>query len=464
MGNGCNWDFSARERKRVSCSEVITSHIERIKSVNPSINAVTVLLEEEARLAAKELDRKLACGEPVGPLCGIPFTVKENIDLAGSSTTIGLPFLKDAVPLRSAPFVEQLIHAGAIPIGRTNLSEMGMRPHSDNPLRGATINPLNPSLTPGGSSGGDAAAISVGMTPFGVGNDYGGSLRTPAQFCGITSIKPSYGRVASFMSLMPEKPAICMQLFLSQGPMARSIGDLRLALFNMSGPDPRDPQWVPAPLIKEEKTGKPVIALVIDPANEGIDSVVEAEVRHAASIFESEGYIIEEVEPPSIMEAWKTYLELTGTELKVLMEQEVTQFLSQNLMTFLKYWSETVEINGPETYMQALASRNRIAREWAFFMEKYPVILGPVTTIEIPPVNFDILSRESAENFMHASRFAFPANLLGLPSLVMPAMETEQSSSAVQIISQRFREDLCLDTAEVLEKRRGKIIPVNPSI
>ncbi len=195
------WRWSAADlaqairTKQTSSREVVQAHLGRIAAVNDSIRAVTAVLDESALAAADAADRAVAAGEPLGPLHGVPITVKENIDLTGSANTEGAVALKDAVPPVDAPHVAQMKAAGAIPIGRTNLPDFGLRWHTDNELHGATRNPWNPARTPGGSSGGEAAALATGMTPLGMGNDYGGSLRWPSQCCGTAAIRPSLGRV-----------------------------------------------------------------------------------------------------------------------------------------------------------------------------------------------------------------------------------------------------------------------------
>lgn len=188
----------------VSCREVVDAHLARIDAVNPRINAVTVVLSESARAAANLADRVQRAGEALGALHGVPFTVKENVDCLGTPTTHGVRALAEAVPYSDAPVVARMKAAGAIPIGRTNLSELGLRLCTDNPLRGRTLNPLDPALTVGGSSGGDAAAVATRMTPIGLGTDIGGSLRIPAHCCGVATLKPTTGRIPFAASLPPK--------------------------------------------------------------------------------------------------------------------------------------------------------------------------------------------------------------------------------------------------------------------
>ena len=236
------------QKKEVSSQEVVKAHLDRIHEVNPKINAVTIVLEESALKMAKEADN--ASDEDRKRLFhGVPITIKENIDFVGTPTTNGLPFLAESMPPRNSPLVDRMLNAGAIPIGRTNMPEMGMRLDTDNPLRGRTFNPWNKEKTPGGSSGGEGAAIATGMSPFGIGNDIGGSLRNPAYCCGIASIKPSIGRIPFVRTIAPFEDMGISSAFLSDGPMARSVKDLRMGLSVMSGRHIDDPQSIDLSLI-----------------------------------------------------------------------------------------------------------------------------------------------------------------------------------------------------------------------
>ena len=182
---------------------MVEAHLARIDAVNPSLNAIVRRLDEQALAAADAADKALADGEGVGQLHGVPFTIKENIDLAGTPTTQAIVALAEAVAGTDAPVVERMRAAGAIPIARTNLPDLGLRLHTDSSLHGLTRNPWNPDVTAGGSSGGEASALASGMSPIGLGNDIGGSLRNPAHCCGIASIKPTTGVVPHATEIPP---------------------------------------------------------------------------------------------------------------------------------------------------------------------------------------------------------------------------------------------------------------------
>jgi amidase len=232
--------------REVSSREVVQAHLDRVDAVNPQLNAVVRLLPDQALAAADAADLTVADGTGIGPLHRVPFTVKENIDLAGTPTTQAVPALAEAVAPVDAPQVERLRAAGAIPFGRTNLPDFGLRVHIDSALHGLTRNPWNPQRSAGGSSGGEAAALATGMTPLGLGNDLGGSLRNPAHCCGVASIKPSTGAVPGATVIPPEDLPISFQLMAVEGVMARRIADVRAGFTAVAGQHPRDPLSVPA--------------------------------------------------------------------------------------------------------------------------------------------------------------------------------------------------------------------------
>jgi len=370
-------DLAAAIRaKRVSSREVVEAHLARIDAVNPAVNAVTVVLAEEARAAADAADSALARGADVGPLHGVPITVKENIDVAGSATTQGLVVLKDAVPPLDAPHITQLRAAGAITMARTNMPDLGLRYYTDNALRGPTKNPWEPTRTPGGSSGGEAAALATGMTPLGMGNDLGGSLRWPSQCCGTTALRTTYGRVAQASSIPPEDSTIVMQLMSVQGPMARHVRDLRLALSCMCGPDARDPRWTPAPL--QGPAPRPVrVAVTVDPAGEGVHPDVADGVRKAAAALRDAGYDVEEVEPPLVAEGRDLFAGLLVADLKTVLYPLLKPVASTDAVRFLDLVFSVVPELDYAGYVSGFARRSALARAWSIFMDRLPVGARP---------------------------------------------------------------------------------------
>jgi amidase len=446
---------------QVSSREVIEAHLRRIEAVNPAVNAVTVVLAEQALEAAKTADRWAAGGGDLPRLHGVPFTVKGSIDLAGTPTTQGLKALAGAYPARDAPHVERLKAAGAIPIGRTNLASFTVRWHCESELWGETVNPWNRSKTPGASSGGDAAALATGMTPLGVGGDGLGSLRWPAQCCGISALKPTLGRIPAAASIEPTGPPIGVQLTVVEGPMARRVADLRAALAVMAGPSWRDPWSAPAPLRGPEPARPIRIALVTDPAGQGTARQVQDGVQKAAAVLGGAGYAVEEAEPPSIAAAAQADLAMLNTpEFRAGLAM-LWSTLPANTQRFLSQFYEVAGDPGPVTAMQAFMTRHSLLRAWGEFQESRPLIVAPVCT-DIPFETGTDLADGAVAETIHGMRMAIAVNTLGLPAVAVPVGVEDGLPQVVQVIGPRYREDLCLDAAAALEDTLGIITPIDP--
>jgi amidase len=461
------WRMSALEladaisSRHISSQEVIEAHLRRIEAVNPSVNAVTVVLSEQALAAAKAADRAVAAGDDLPRFHGVPFTVKGNIDVAGTPTTHGLKALAGAYPALDAPVVERLKAAGAIPIGRTNLPNSAIRWHTDSELWGATVNPWDRSRTPGASSGGEAVALATGMSPLGLGNDTLGSLRWPAQCCGISVLKPTFGRIPNATTAGQEDAPIGVQLAAVQGPMARRVADLRAALEVIAGPTWRDPWSVPAPL-RGPEPAKPVrVALVVDPGGHGTAKQVQEGVRKAARALEDAGYAVDEVEPPSIDVAAKNLLDMLNTPDMRAGWQMMSHIWPADTNRFLSAFYEVAGDPDPVTAMQCFMTRHSLLRAWGEFQEKHPLIVAPIYT-NIPFEAGTDLDEGRVAETISGMRMAMAINALGLPAVALPVGIEDGLPQSVQVIGPRYREDLCLDAATTMEDRLGIITPIDP--
>ena len=448
---------------KAGAAEVVDSHLERIADVNPSVNAVTNPLADGAREAAREIDRRRARGEPLGPLAGVPFTVKENVDVAGSATAHGVPAFRDAVAAVDAPAVRRLRRAGAIPIGRANMPDLALRGmHTVSQLYGDTVNPWDASRTPGGSSGGDAVAVATGMAALGVGNDSGGSLRIPAAFCGVAGLKPGYGRFPSDHRVGGRDPSLSSQLFPVDGPMARSVADLRAAHEVLAGTDPRDPRVVPVPPHGPPQPGPVSVGVVADPGGFGVHPDVRASVEAAASVLEDAGYSVEEVDDvPRLEDALDAYGRMILTEF-ALSWPAIKGLLTEEGRRYIELFMEQRPPADLGGYVQLTAARFGIQRDWARFLQDYPLILGPVFTE--PPVEPGLESRGPEENarVQAAMRLCSATSFIGVPAVAVPTGVAGGLPQGVQVIGGPYREDLCLDAAAAIEERLGKITPMEP--
>ena len=247
---------------RISAVEATRAALDRLHAVNPQINAITLALDDEALRTAQACDAARARGEALGILHGVPVTTKCNVDQAGLPTDNGAPAFKDLIAKEDSPVVANLKRAGAVIIGRTNTPAFSMRGHTDNALHGATFNPWDRRATPGGSSGGAGAATASGIGAIGHGNDIGGSIRWPAYCNGVYGLRPSYGRVSRINGSAPPGRPMSSQLMAVDGPLARSVRDIRLGLQAMAARDPRDNRWTPVPLRLEPVRRPMKVALV----------------------------------------------------------------------------------------------------------------------------------------------------------------------------------------------------------
>jgi len=450
-------------RRELTAGEVVDAHLDRIHEVNPTVNAVTTVLADSAMAEASRIDGALARGETLGPLAGVPFTVKENIDVAGHPSTDGVVAFRDRVAAVDAPAVAQLRAAGAIPLARTNMPDLGMRWHTDSGLFGATRNPWNAALSPAGSSGGEAVALATGMSPLGIGNDYGGSIRLPSAAAGTVGLRPTMGRVASASSTNPFPPPTTVQLFAVDGPMGRRVEDVSLAYELMCGADPRDPKWVPAPVV-EEVPDQIRVAVTIDPGAGGVDPAISAAVRRAADALADAGAIVEEAEPPQVLESAELWRTLTTAELLGVLDSVIRPLGSADASTYLGQSMAHVARLDLAGYVDGLARRHAIAAAWSDFYADHDLVLGPVATQPIHTVGFDLGGADNADALWHSHRLVVSVNLLGLPALVVPVgLDDSHLPQGVQLIADRFRESTCLHAGLLVERGLGSITPIDPS-
>ncbi|WP_406074169.1 amidase [Streptomyces virginiae] len=449
---------------KVSAVELVDSHLDRIASVNPTVNAVTQLLAERAREAAGRLDRRRTAGDPLGPLAGVPFTVKESTAIEGVPTTFGTARFRDLVASADAPPVARLRAAGAVPIGHSNLPTLilaGM--HTRSELYGDTVNPWDSGRTPGGSSGGDAVAVATGMAALGLGNDSGGSVRIPAQFCGVAALKPTTGRFpADHRILGPDDPGPASQMLVTDGPLARSVDDLALAYEVLAGTDPRDPRAVPVPAYGEPLPGRVKVAVVADPGGHGVHPTVRAAVTTAADALRDAGYDVREVaDVPRLDEALDAYGRITVTEFAPNWPV-VRTLLGRGGDRYIAMMMERTPPASADAFMKLMGTWLNIRRSWAEFLDEYPLLLGPVFTE--PPVEPGLESRDRAgrDRVGSGMRLCTVTSFVGVPGVAVPTGTVDGLPCGVQIVGRAFREDLCLAAARAVEDRLGVLTPIDP--
>lgn len=310
--SACDLAHAIRARE-ISSREAVESCLDRLVHINPQINAVVDTLIEEALAEADQADAAVARGGEFGGLHGVPVTIKINVDYAGRPTTNGVVAFKDRIASSDSPPVANWRKAGAIIIGRTNVPAFSARFFTDNALYGRTLNPWAPDRTPGGSSGGAAVAVATGIGPLAHGNDRAGSIRYPAYACGVFGLRPTVGRVPTFEQSAPQEPTLATQLTHVQGPLARTIRDLRLGFTAMAAADARDPWWAPARV--DRQPSRPVrVALFTTSHIMPPDKAVIDALETAAKSLENAGYTIEMARPPGFEEAARLFFSLIRTE------------------------------------------------------------------------------------------------------------------------------------------------------
>jgi len=442
--------------RRVSALEVVRAHLARMRAANPAVNAVVADLGAEALRAARRADRAVARRAALGPLHGVPVTVKENVDVRGHPNPNGVPAQARLIAPDDAPVVANLRRAGAIVIGLTNTPEFSMRAFTDNPLHGLTLNPWDAAITCGGSSGGAAVAVALGIGAIAHGNDIGGSLRWPAHCNGLATIRPTLGRVPAFNPSAPAERPLLQQLMSVQGPLAREVGDVRLALAAMSARDPRDPWWVPAPLRGPPPSRPIAVALARLPPDLVADADTLGCVRRAARHLEDAGYAVEEVAVPDITALWQLWADILCAEIATLLGRTMDAAGSDDYRRALRGIMALSRPLDAAGYMTAIALRSRRLREWLLFLERWPLVLTPVSLRPTPGPRADLGGDAAVrEIFYNDLRFVSAINLLGLPAAVVPAGLQRGHPVGVQLIASRYREDLCLDAARAIERRTG---------
>ena len=462
------WQFGAGELARMIASgdatsvDVVAAHLERIDAVNPALGAITEVLADSAREAALAADRAVAAGARLGPLHGVPCTVKQNIDLVGSSTNWGLPALANAISTIDSPVVERMRQAGAIPIGRTNCPDMALRVHTDSGLFGLTRNPWDPGRTAGGSSGGEASALAAGMSPIGLGNDIGGSLRNPATCCGIASLKPSHGVVPSCTLIPgPDGPA-SFQLMPVEGPMARTVADVALGLSVLAGRHPHDPYSVGLPTPAAAPEDRPRrVALLDEPPGGSTDPRVAAVTRAAADALADAGYEIVVAAPPRYEDVIATWTDFIVADIR-MMKGEIAPLMSDDANRFL----DVIIASRPELdlagYTGVLVARQALIREWSMWFAGTDLLLTPTWT-QLPfEHGGDVTSAASSLATMEMMRPVMPANVLGLPSACVPAGLVHGLPVGVLLTGDRFADDAALAAAAVVEAALGLATPIDP--
>jgi aspartyl-tRNA(Asn)/glutamyl-tRNA(Gln) amidotransferase subunit A len=439
--------------REVSPVEVMKAHLDRIEAVNPKVNAI-VTLADGALESAKEAEAAVLRGDELGPLHGVPFTAKDSIDTAHVSTQRGSPIFKGRKPETDATSIARLKKAGAILLAKTNLPEFSYWIESDNLLTGRTKNPWNLDLTPGGSSGGESAAIAAGMSPLGLGTDLGISVRGPAAHTGIVSIKATHGRVP-MTGIWPREP----RRFWHVGPMARSIRDLSLAFSQIAGPDGQDgfsSSAIPYDAGIGGDTKRPLrVGWLVEPGFGPIDPKTALTVEAAAVALKDFGHTVEAVRIPALERDFglDVFSRLHVLEMKPGFVK-TTAGRSEDEISYMARFMLGLPDTPAADYIDAVQGAERLKDGYAEYFQKYDVLLTPV----LPTPSFwhdqaELLINGQTIGAMGIMNITSHLNVTGLPGVSMRFGTSEEGMPiGVQIVGSWQAESTILHIASQLEQ------------
>jgi len=430
--------------RQLSSEELTNAVLTQIEAANHRLNAMVTLDAEAALATARAYDRRRVKGEQVGPLAGLPMTVKDSFETAGIVSTAGTSGRRDFVPARDATVVGRLRAAGAIIVGKTNTPELTLRFTTENEIMGRTNNPYDLTRSPGGSSGGAASMISAAATPLDIGSDTGGSIRIPSHFCGIAGLKPTAGRV-SRAGHVPHLEFPLAEAFTQVGPLARYVSDLRLVYPIMAGADPRDPFCAPMPInLQEHNMHGLKIGFYTDNGCTAITSETADTLRATATAFADAGAHIEDVAPPGLdrsTDLWREiFLADGGEAVRAALRHYGTESMSPLLA-----WTQGHRLLSTSDLSNLLGEWADLKVRSLAFMASYDLLLCPVNGTPAP--------RHDAPCPMD---YTYHYNLLGWPvAVVRCGASASGLPIGMQLVANPWREDVCLSAAQFLEDAMG---------
>lgn len=434
---------TAIRKRKITAQEALDALLAQINKHNPTLNAVNIIGADKAKERAHAADEALARGELWGPLHGVPFTLKDAHSTADMRTTVGFPPLADCVPKEDSTVVARLKQAGAILFGKTNVAMMLGDYQTNNPLFGRTNNPWNIDRTPGGSSGGAAAALASGMTPFEIGTDLSNSIRLPAHFCGVYGLKPTERRV-SLAGLIPssEETPRPVRIMSSIGPMARTVEDLVLLYQIIAGPDGRDTEVQPIPREKLQRVVFQELRIAFAPTFPGypVSTEISAAIEKLAAAIEQTGAVVEKAALPDLdfYKEISSAGQLIGMMLGTIQPQE-----KEKPVTLTQYF-------------EALHRRDRSILLWEDFFDSWDALLCPASMITAfphcepgTPLRVDNQTVDYRMVSAHGTLF----NYTGHPAIVMPYTQDQHGLPiGVQLVGKRWSESRLLAIAKALTK------------
>jgi len=445
--------------RKLSPVELVEAHLSRIAVINPKLNAFVQVDEDGARKQAQAAEDAVRRGDHLGPLHGVPITIKSSIEVAGLRWEAGTRLRAGIVATQDAPLVSRLRRAGAVILGATNTPELLMAWETDNLLYGRTNSPWDLARTPGGSSGGEAAAIASGCSAGGVGSDGGGSVRVPAHFSGICGLKPTPGRIPA-TGHFPQS-AGPFALIGVVGPMARTIADLKLLFEIMQGPDDGDPSAAPVPLRwpTPQQTRKSRVGYFEDDGRTPVTRETREAVLRAAESLRQAGFQVEAFRPVGLETARQLWWKIFGTAGHMLLGP-MTHGHENELSPLLKQFNEWAASDPPHTgdsLLDTWLQRDLLRIQMFEQMREYPILLCPVAAIPAfrhGERNWQINGK--TVQYLDAWSYTEWFNLLGMPGVAVPVGQSDEGLPiGVQVVAKPWEEESALEIATVIESARG---------
>ena len=460
--SACEIAEAIRERE-FTAVELVDAHLEQIELLNPVLNAYVQLRADEAREEARRADALVSAGSELGPLHGVPISIKSCIDVAGMRCEAGSRLRKGNVPAKDATLVARLKAAGAIVLGVTNTPEFLMAWETDNVLYGRTNNPWDIERTAGGSSGGESAAIAAFLSAGGVGSDGGGSIRVPAHYTGICGLKPTPGRVPTTGHFPPGEGGFSW--IGTVGPMARTVDDLRILFGVMAGLDITDADSAPVPLasVSEDKLKKTRIGLMVEDPVHPVTLETRAAVERAAATLRDAGMMVEPFQPPLFDRLHKLWVDVFVRMIALAFQPLVRgreSELSPIFRDYLKYAASLPVLSAADV-IALLAERDVVRAHFLRQTQQYPIFLMPVA----PGPAFHHggigwLAAKHAATFVDAFAYTQWFNLLGCPAASVPVSQSQEGLPiGVQIAGRPFADELVLAVANIIESQPCSRVP-----
>lgn len=454
------WQMAARIRDRVvTATELLEAHLAQIKRWNPKLNAFVCIDEERARIAAKAADEAVSAKRPLGPLHGVPVTIKSSIDVAGLRCEAGTRIRQGNVAAADAPLVSRLKNAGALILGNTTVPEFLMAWETDSALYGRTNSPWNLERTPGGSSGGEAAAIAACCSAGGIGSDGGGSIRVPAHFSGICGLKPTPGRIPAtghFPSSVGPFALIGVV-----GPMARTVRDVELMFQAIAGPDNGDPHAAPVPLrpVDPRSLRQTRIGYFEDDGRIPVTAETRRAIQRSAEYLRDAGFVVEPFRPEGLEAARQLWRVLFVDGVAMLLRQAY-QRREAEMYSIVREIIEASTGDPPLTtdrLLDTLFRRDALREQFLNQMERFPILLCPVNAVPAFRHGERSWTVEGRKvEYLDASSYSQWFNLLGNPGAVVPMDRSDEGLPiGVQIVGRPWDEERVLAVAAVLEKAGG---------